>query len=131
VEALVGGLSAEMRLVIVLRFLRKRPLSAIAAQLGASAGSANASLHTALIGVAERMGLDAERCDQEQRRRHLAGESQGGQRETDAGHDQLHHDQHPAAIEHVRQRSADQAERMSGKKSAVWTSATKIAACGR
>jgi len=59
VEALVGGLSAEMRLVIVLRFLRKRSLSAIAAQLDAAAGSANACLHTALAGVAEQMGLDA------------------------------------------------------------------------
>jgi len=56
---LVDGLSAEMRLVIVLRFLRRRPLSAIAAQLGVPPRSANAHLFTALSGVAERMGLVA------------------------------------------------------------------------
>jgi hypothetical protein len=55
--ALVDGLSAEMRLVIVLRFLRRRPLSAIAAQLGVLPGSANLHLFTALSGVAEHIGL--------------------------------------------------------------------------
>lgn len=57
--ALCDGLSAEMRLVIVLRFLRRRPLSAIAAQLGVPPASANLRLFTALSGVAEQMGLDA------------------------------------------------------------------------
>jgi hypothetical protein len=57
VESLVEGLSAEMRLVIVLRFLRKRNMSAIAAQLGVPARSANALLLTALSKVAEGMGF--------------------------------------------------------------------------
>jgi len=57
-EALVESLSAEMRLVIVLRFLRKRELSAIAAQLGVPAKTAKGLLHTALSRVAEGMGLD-------------------------------------------------------------------------
>jgi sigma-70-like protein len=66
-ESLVEGLSAEMRLVIVLRFLRKRNMSAIAAQLGVPARSANALLLTALLKVAEGMGLDsAESGDQAQ-----------------------------------------------------------------
>jgi Sigma-70, region 4 len=56
-EALVQGLSAEMRLVIVLRFLRKRNMSAIATQLGVPARTANALLLTALSRVAEGMGL--------------------------------------------------------------------------
>ena len=58
-DGLVAGLSAEMRLVIVLRFLRKRTLSAIAIQLGAPSKTANLLLHTALSKVAEGMGLDA------------------------------------------------------------------------
>jgi DNA-directed RNA polymerase specialized sigma24 family protein len=58
-EALVDGLSVEMRLVIALRFLRKRPLSAIAAQLGIPSGMANVHLYTALSCVAERIGLEA------------------------------------------------------------------------
>jgi DNA-directed RNA polymerase specialized sigma24 family protein len=58
-DALVEGLSAEMRLVIVLRFLRKRTLSAIAAQLGVPAKTADVLLHTALSRVAAGMGLDA------------------------------------------------------------------------
>jgi hypothetical protein len=57
--ALVDGLSAEMRLVIVLRFLRSRPLAAIAAQLGVKPQSANLLLFTALSGVADQMGLVA------------------------------------------------------------------------
>ena len=56
---LVDGLSAEMRLVIVLRFLRRRPLSTIAAQLGVPPQSANLHLFTALSGVAENLGLVA------------------------------------------------------------------------
>ncbi len=58
-DALVESLSAEMRLVIVLRFLRKRELSAIAAQLSVPAKAAKGLLHTALSRVAEGMGLDA------------------------------------------------------------------------
>jgi hypothetical protein len=56
---LSDGLSAEMRLVIVLRFLRRRPLGAIAAQLGVPPGRINARLLTALLAVAKRIGLDA------------------------------------------------------------------------
>ena len=59
-DALVDGLSAEMRLVIVLRFLRRRAPSAIAAQLGVPAKTANSVLYTALSMVAERIGLDAD-----------------------------------------------------------------------
>ncbi len=58
-EALVEDLSAEMRLVIILRFLRRRTLSAIAAQLGVPPKTANVLLQTALSKVAEGMGLDA------------------------------------------------------------------------
>jgi hypothetical protein len=58
-EALVEGLSADMRLVIVLRFLRKRNMSAIATQLGVPARDANALLLTALSRVAEWMGFDS------------------------------------------------------------------------
>jgi hypothetical protein len=52
-------LSAEMRLVIVLRFLRRRPLAAIAEQLGATSATANVRMFTALSAVADRIGLDA------------------------------------------------------------------------
>jgi hypothetical protein len=66
-EALVDGLSTEMRLVIVLRFLRKRNMSAIATQLDVPARTANALLLTALSQVAEGMSLDsAERGKQAQ-----------------------------------------------------------------
>jgi hypothetical protein len=56
---LSDGMSAEMRLVIVLRFLRRRPLAAIAAQLGVPPGAANVQLCTALLAVAKRIGLGA------------------------------------------------------------------------
>jgi hypothetical protein len=52
-------LTAEMRLVIVLRFLRRRPLAAIAEQLGATSATANVRMFTALSAVADRIGLDA------------------------------------------------------------------------
>jgi Sigma-70, region 4 len=66
-EALVETLSGEMRLVVVLRFLRKRNMSEIAAQLGVPARTANALLLTALSKVAEGTGLDsAESGDQGQ-----------------------------------------------------------------
>jgi hypothetical protein len=56
---LCDGLSAEMRLVIVLRFLRKHPLGAIAAQLGFPPRSANDRLMTSLLAVARQIGVDA------------------------------------------------------------------------
>jgi hypothetical protein len=59
---LSDALSAEMRLVIVLRFLRRRPLAAIAAQLGVPRGTAIVRLYTALVAVAERIGLDTSAC---------------------------------------------------------------------
>ncbi len=66
-ESLVEELSSEMRLVIVLRFLRKRNMSAIATQLGVPARTANALLLTALSKVAQGMGFDsAEGGDQVQ-----------------------------------------------------------------
>ena len=58
-DALVEGLSAEQRLVIVLRFLRERTLSAIGAQLGVPAKTADVLLQTSLSRVAEGMGLHA------------------------------------------------------------------------
>jgi len=51
-------LSAEMRLMIVLRFLRRRPLAAIAEQLGATPTTANVCMYTALSAVADRIGFD-------------------------------------------------------------------------
>ncbi len=66
-ETLVDSLPAELRLVIVLRFLRRRPLSAIAAQLGiVPPAGASARLYTARSGVARRIGLDTRRQDQVQ-----------------------------------------------------------------
>jgi DNA-directed RNA polymerase specialized sigma24 family protein len=56
-SALFEGLSAEMRLVLVLRFLRKRSLAAIAAQLGMRQAVARSTMITALTGIAERIGL--------------------------------------------------------------------------
>ena len=58
-DALVSGLTAELRLMIVLRFLRKRTLPAIAGQLGIPAGALNIRLYAALSQVAEQMGLDS------------------------------------------------------------------------
>jgi hypothetical protein len=55
--ALFDGLSAEMRLVILLRFLRKRSLAAIGAQLGMCRAAARSTMVTALMRVAERIGL--------------------------------------------------------------------------
>jgi hypothetical protein len=62
-DALVSGLSAELRLMIVLRFLRKRTLPAIAGQLGIPAGALNVRLYAALSQVAERLGLDSGMSD--------------------------------------------------------------------
>jgi DNA-directed RNA polymerase specialized sigma24 family protein len=55
---LCDGLSPEMRLLVVLRFLRRRPLAAIALQLGVPPDSAAARLFAALSAVARRIGLD-------------------------------------------------------------------------
>jgi hypothetical protein len=62
-EALYGGLSAEMRLLIVLRFLRGRSLSAISAQLGIQPADAKVRLYEALSIVAGRIGLEASPCN--------------------------------------------------------------------
>ena len=56
-DALVDGLTAEMRLVLVLRFLRRRSAAEIAAQLGVSHRVARSYLHRALTGVANNIGL--------------------------------------------------------------------------
>jgi len=56
-SALFEGLSAEMRLVLVLRFLRKRSLAAIAAQLGMRQAVARSTMITALTLIGERIGL--------------------------------------------------------------------------
>jgi len=59
-DALFEGLSAEMRLTLVLRFLRKRSLAAIGAQLGMRPAVAGSTMITALTHVAERIGLPPE-----------------------------------------------------------------------
>jgi DNA-directed RNA polymerase specialized sigma24 family protein len=56
-DSLVDGLTAEMRLVLVLRFLRRRSAAQIAAQLGVSQGAARSQLLSALTGVAHNIGL--------------------------------------------------------------------------
>jgi hypothetical protein len=55
---LSDGLTADMRLMIVLRFLRHRPLAAVAAQMGVPPRTANFRLCDALLAVARRIGLD-------------------------------------------------------------------------
>lgn len=62
-DALTDRLTADQRLVIVLRFLRKRTPTSIATQLGV-AGAASANLlFRALSGVAWRLGFDANLSD--------------------------------------------------------------------
>jgi Sigma-70, region 4 len=56
-DSLVDGLTAEMRLVLVLRFLRRRSVAEIAAQLGVSHRTARSQLVDALAGVASNIGL--------------------------------------------------------------------------
>lgn len=56
-DTLVDGLTAEMRLVLVLRFLRRRSVSGIAAQLDVSPRTARSQLLSALTGVANNLGL--------------------------------------------------------------------------
>jgi DNA-directed RNA polymerase specialized sigma24 family protein len=59
-DALFEGLSGQMRLVLVLRFLRKRSLAAIAEQLGIRQAIARSTMIAALTDVAERIGLPPE-----------------------------------------------------------------------
>lgn len=56
-DSLVDGLTAEMRLVLVLRFLRRRSAAEIAAQLGVRHQAARSKLLNALAGVAGNIGL--------------------------------------------------------------------------
>jgi hypothetical protein len=62
-DALTDRLTADQRLVIVLRFLRRRAPSSIAAQLGAARGAAASLLFLALSEIAGRLGLDADPTD--------------------------------------------------------------------
>jgi hypothetical protein len=59
-DALTDRLTADMRLVIVLRFLRRRAPSSIASQLGIAAGDGARLLFRALSDVAGRLGLDGD-----------------------------------------------------------------------
>ena len=62
-DALTDRLTADKRLVIVLRFLRGRTPSSIATQFGIAAGASADLLFRALSDVAERLGLDADPTD--------------------------------------------------------------------
>lgn len=62
-DALTCDLTADMRLVIVLRFLRKRTPASIATQLGVAPGASDNLLFRALSHVARRLGLDADPGD--------------------------------------------------------------------
>jgi hypothetical protein len=57
-DSLTDRLTADQRLMLVLRFLRKRTPSAIASQLGLAPGTSANLLFRALSHVAERLGLD-------------------------------------------------------------------------
>jgi len=59
-DALFDGLSAEMRLILVLRFLRKRSLAAIGAQLRMRQDAAGSTMISALTYVTEGIGLPPE-----------------------------------------------------------------------
>lgn len=65
-DALFEGLSAEMRLVLVLRFLRKRNLHAIATQLRVRRDLARGRMIAALTRVAEQLGFQAESHESDQ-----------------------------------------------------------------
>jgi hypothetical protein len=56
-DSLFDGLTAEMRLLLVLRFLRRRPPEEIAAQLRIRPETARRRIIAALARVAERIGL--------------------------------------------------------------------------
>ncbi len=62
-DALTDRLTADLRLVIVLRFLRRRAPSSIASQLGVATGEGTRLLFRALSDVAGRLGLDADPTD--------------------------------------------------------------------
>lgn len=62
-DALTDRLTVERRLVIVLRFLRRRNPSSIATQLGIAAEACANLLFRALSDVAGRLGLDADATD--------------------------------------------------------------------
>jgi hypothetical protein len=62
-DALTDRLTADKRLVIVLRFLRARTLSSIATQFGMEVGASTNLLFRALSDVAGRIGLDADPAD--------------------------------------------------------------------
>jgi len=62
-DALTDRLTADQRLAIVLRFLRRRTPSAIATQLGVASRSSVNLLFRALSVVAGRLGLDADPTD--------------------------------------------------------------------
>jgi DNA-directed RNA polymerase specialized sigma24 family protein len=58
-EELIGGLGGEERRLVVLRFLRRRSNTAVAAQLDISAQAAEMTLARALLNVAMGIGVDA------------------------------------------------------------------------
>lgn len=58
-DALFERLSAEARLLLVLRFVRRRPLPAISTQLGFQPGLGKIQMYAALTSVAERIGFAA------------------------------------------------------------------------
>ena len=62
-DALTDGLTADQRLVIVLRFLRGRALPSISAQLKLSADAGAQILFRALSRVAGRLGFDADAAE--------------------------------------------------------------------
>jgi hypothetical protein len=62
-DALTDCLTTDLRLVIVLRFLRRRAPSSIASQLGIAAAEGANLLFRALTEVAGRLGLDADPTD--------------------------------------------------------------------
>jgi len=63
IDALTDRLTADERLLIVLRFLRGHALPSISAQLKLSARASANMLFRALLGVAARLGLDADAAD--------------------------------------------------------------------
>jgi hypothetical protein len=65
-DALTDCLTTDRRLVIVLRFLRRRTPSSIASQLGVAAAEGANLLFRALSDVAGRLGLDADPTDMAQ-----------------------------------------------------------------
>jgi hypothetical protein len=65
-DALTDRLTADQRLAIVLRFLRRRAPSSIAKQLGLTAAASGSLLCRALFEVAVRLGLDPELTDRAQ-----------------------------------------------------------------